>query len=181
MKTIRRWLNGIEEGVISLLMVTITLLVVAEVVARFVFNTGINWAQEATLHLSAWMVLFGASYGVKVGCHIGVDAFVRLLPRHIRRLVSFVAVIGSIVYCALFSWGAWFYLKKVYKIGIKVDDLHIAKWLAHSILLIGLILLGIRFLQLAWQILTDKADGFAFADEAKDAMHLVDTDEQGSK
>lgn len=181
MKTISRWINGFEEGFISLLMVATTLLVFAEVVMRFVFNAGINWAQEATLHLSAWMVLFGASYGVKVGSHIGVDAFVRLLPRTARRFVSFIAVIGSLVYCGLFIWGSWFYLKKVHKIGIHLEDIPVTKWVAHSILLIGMVLLGIRFIQLAYQIITDKADGFAFADEAKDAMHLAENDEQGSK
>ncbi len=179
MKTISRWTQVFEEGFISLLLVATTLLVFAEVVMRFVFNSGISWAQEATLHLSAWMVLFGASYGVKVGSHIGVDAVVRLLPRATRRIVSLIAVAGCLVYCGLFAYGSWIYLKKIHSIGIRLEDIPVAKWLAHSILLIGLVLLGIRFVQLAYQIITDKADGFAFADEAKDAMHLAqDADAQ---
>jgi C4-dicarboxylate transporter DctQ subunit len=178
-KTFSRWIQSFEEGFISLLLVATTLLVFAEVIARFVFNTGITWVQEATLHLSAWMVLFGASYGVKVGSHIGVDAFVRLLPRATRRIVSLIAVAGCLVYCGLFAYGSWIYLKKLYSIGIRLEDIPVAKWLAHSILLIGLIMLGIRFVQLAYQIITDQADGFVFADEAKDAMHLTqDTDPQ---
>lgn len=174
MKTLNRCFNSFEEGFISLLLVATTLLVFAEVVMRFVFNSGISWSQEATLLLSAWMVLFGASYGVKVGCHIGVDAFVRLLPRPLRRFVSLIAVAGCLAYCGLFAYGSWIYLKKIHKIGIELDDIPVAKWLAHSILLIGIILLGIRFFQLAYQILTGRADGFTFADESKDAMHLAE-------
>ncbi len=173
MKTFSRWIQSFEEGFISLLLVATTLLVFAEVIARFVFNSGISWAQEATLHLSAWMVLFGASYGVKVGSHIGVDAFVRLLSRGMRRFISLIAVAGCLIYSGLFSYGAWIYLQKIHSIGIRLEDIPVAKWLAHSILLIGVILLGIRFVQLAYQIITDQADGFAFADEAKDAMHLA--------
>jgi C4-dicarboxylate transporter DctQ subunit len=181
-KTFSRWIQGFEEGFISILLVATTLLVFAEVVMRFGFNSGISWAQEATLHLSAWMVLFGASYGVKAGSHIGVDAFVRLLPRGTRRMVSLLAVAGCLAYCGLFSYGSWFYLKKIHKIGIELEDIPVAKWLAHSILLLGMIFLGIRFIQLAYAILTDKADGFAFADEAKDAMHLAEeTPEEGRK
>jgi C4-dicarboxylate transporter DctQ subunit len=173
-KTFSRWINSFEEVFISLLLVATTLLVFAEVVTRFGFNSGISWAQEATLHLSAWMVLFGASYGVKVGSHIGVDAFVRLLPRGWRRFISLIAVAGCLVYAGLFSYGSWVYLAKIHKIGIELDDIPVAKWLAHSILLIGIVMLGIRFVQLAYQIITDRADGFAFADEAKDAMHLAE-------
>lgn len=176
MKTLRHWFEKFEEGAISLLLVATTLLVFAEVVMRFGFNSGISWSQEATLHLSAWMVLFGASYGVKVGCHIGVDAFVRLLSPGMHRLVSLLAVAGCLVYCGLFAYGSWVYLAKIHKIGIDLEDIPIAKWLAHSVLLIGIVMLAIRFLQLAWQIATGRAEGFAFADEAKEAMHLAAED-----
>ena len=79
-----------EEGVLSFLLVFTTLLVFMEVVLRFGFNSGIHWAQEVTLHASAWFVLFGISYGVKVGAHIGVDAVVRLLAPEAKRIVSSV-------------------------------------------------------------------------------------------
>lgn len=171
-KHLSRLINGVEEGVISLLLVSMTLVVFAEVVMRFGFNSGISWAQEVTLHLSAWMVLFGASYGVKVGSHIGVDAFVRTLGRGARRVVASIALTLCLIYVGLFIKGSWVYLAKMFKIGIELEDVPIPKWLAHSILLIGFVLLGIRFLELFWKVLTDRADGFELADEAKDAMRL---------
>ena len=61
-----RLLNRTEEAVICLLLVLTTLLVFVDVVMRFGFNTGFMWTQELTLHMSAWFVLFGASYGIKV-------------------------------------------------------------------------------------------------------------------
>ncbi|WP_372836430.1 TRAP transporter small permease, partial [Pontibacterium sp.] len=66
---IRKVIDHFEESFLSLLMVSMTLLVFAEVVLRFGFNTGIHWAQEVTLLIAAWFVLYGASYGVKVGAH----------------------------------------------------------------------------------------------------------------
>lgn len=178
MNSFLRRVHALEEGIISLLLVVTTLLVFVEVILRFGFNTGISWAQEATLHLSAWLVLFGASYGIRVGAHIGVDAFVRTLSRGARRVVSFVAVLLCLVYCGLFLKGAWVYLSTMQKIGIHLEDIPIPKWQAHSILLIGFVLLTIRFLELLWMIVTDRADGFSFADEAKDAMRLSDSGRQ---
>ncbi len=169
-----RTINWIEETVICLLLAAMTLLVFVEVVMRFGFNTGVMWAQEATLHLSAWMVLFGVSYGIKVGSHIGVDALVKIMPSGVKRAVSGVAVAACLFYCGLFTKGAWVYLAKMYKIGIELDDMPIPKWLAHSILLIGMVLIAIRLLILFFAIITGKADGFSMTDEAKESMHLAE-------
>jgi len=169
-----RIVNGLEEAIISLLLASMTLLVFVEVVLRFGFGTGLMWAQELTLHLSAWMVLFGASYGVKVGSHIGVDALVKVLPPLPRRIVSGIAVLCCLVYCALFIEGAWVYLSKVHSIGLELEDLPIPKWIAHSILLIGMLMLAWRLLQLLWAIITGRQDGFKLSDEAQESMHLVE-------
>lgn len=169
-----RIINGLEETIIAGLLAAMTLLVFVEVVMRFGFGTGMMWAQELTLHLSAWMVLFGVSYGIKVGSHIGVDALVKILPAQIRRVVSGAAVIACLAYCGFFSYGSWIYLSKMYKIGIELDDMPVPKWLAHSILLIGMILMAIRLLQLLWAIATGKSDSFKLADEAKESLHLAE-------
>ena len=178
MNTFIRWSHAVEEAIIQLLLVATTLLVFIEVILRFGFNTGISWSQEATLLLGGWLVLFGASYGIRVGAHIGVDAFVRVLSRGTRRVVSFIAVILCLVYCALFLYGSWIYLGKMKKIGIPLEDIHFPLWIAHSILFIGFVLLTIRFLELMWMIFTDKTDGFAFVDEAQEAMRLSEPGHQ---
>ncbi|MBG0775526.1 MAG: TRAP transporter small permease [Desulfovibrionaceae bacterium] len=170
---LRTFINKLEEGIISLLLASMTLLVFVEVVLRFGFNTGLLWAQELTLHLSAWMVLFGASYGIKVGSHIGVDAFVRILPKKAARAVSLAACLLGLAYCGLFVKGSWVYLAKMYKIGIDLEDLPIPKWVAHSILLIGFVLIAIRLVQLFIAILQGRAEGFQLMDEAKESMHLA--------
>lgn len=171
---ISRTINNLEEIIICLLLAAMTLLVFVEVVLRFGFGIGLMWSQELTLHLSAWMVLFGVSYGIKVGSHIGVDALVKTLPPQTRRIISGAAVIACLSYCGLFTSGSWVYLKKMYKIGIELDDMPIQKWVAHSILLIGMILIAIRLLMLLWAIFKGNAEGFSMVDEAKESMHLAE-------
>lgn len=168
-----RIINSIEEAIIAILLASMTLLVFIEVVLRFGFGIGLMWSQELTLTISAWMVLFGVSYGIKVGSHIGVDALVKIMPPMARRVVSGMAVTACLVYCSLFIKGAWVYLSKMYMIGIELEDMPIPKWIAHSILLIGLIMIAIRLLILLWNIFTGNADGFKLADEAKESMHLA--------
>ena len=170
---VRNLVTKLEEGFLSVLLVSMTLLVFAEVVARFGFNAGIHWAQEVTLLLAAWFVLFGASYGVKVGAHIGVDVFVKMLPEGTHRFMTLVAVGLCLVYCGLFLYGSWIYLSKMKMIGIELEDLPVPKWIPMTILVIGFVLLIIRFLQLGWKVVTKQADGFHFADEAEESMEIA--------
>ena len=194
--------SALEEGVICLLLVSMTLLVFAEVISRFVFNVGFMWMEEATLTCGAWFVLFGMSYGVKVGAHIGVDAFVKSLPPKVKKLTSIAAVFICLCYCGMFFYGSMVYLAKMYDIGLAMEDIHMPAfiinalnpdsawdlfkidvedpvmpiWIIQSILLFGFALLFYRFLQLLIKIMQGKEDGFQFADEAKESMHLIEED-----
>lgn len=191
--------NSLEEGIISFLLISMTLLVFAEVIARFIFNTGFMWMAEATLTCGAWFVLFGMSYGVKVGAHIGVDSFVRSLPPKARKVTSIFAVLICLCYCSMFLYGSSIYLNKMYSIGLPMDDIHLPEfiinsldpdtawnylkidvedplmplWIGQSILLLGFALLFFRFFQLLLNIINGTADGFKLADESKESMHLI--------
>ncbi|WP_427978889.1 TRAP transporter small permease [Agarivorans sp.] len=168
------WFRSIEENLIASLLVVMTLLVFIEVVMRFVFNSGLHWIQEVTLYCSAWLVLLGASWGVREGAHIGVDAFVKLLPHKQRKLLTLVALALCLFYCSLFLYGSWVYLSKLHSIGIEMEDLPIEKWKAMSVLFIGFVLLVVRFLEVGWKVITNQQDGFHLADEAKESMQLAD-------
>lgn len=176
------FLNRLEEGSITFLMAATTLLVFVEVILRFVFNTGMMWAQELTLHMAAWMVILGAPYGLKVGSHIGIDAFVRALNPRTARLVTALAVLAGLAYCGLFGYGSWVYAKKMWVTGIELEDMDIPRWLAHgAMLLLGFALLAMRLLTLLWKLYTGQASGFSLADEAKESMALAEEAKRLSK
>ena len=187
-----------EERAIAFLLVFMTLLVFLDVIMRFGFGTGFLWTQELTLYTSAWFVLFGISYGLKVGAHIGVDAVLKLVPPKAQVILSAIAAFFCICYCFLFIYGSWQYLSKVYTIGITVDDLRfpmwfinalpeniitawhidmedplLPLWLPQSILIIGMVLFSIRLIQLFFNIITGKCDGFHRIDEAQESLELA--------
>lgn len=165
-------IHKLEENIIAFLLVAMTLLVFYETIQRFVFGTGVLWAEELTLHLSAWLVLFGASYGLRVGAHIGVDFLVKKLSVEKQRMVTLIMLAAALVYCALFIYGAYIYLEKMHMIGIEMEDLPIPKWQAHSILMIGFVLLGIRFIEIARRVYKGEQTLLAVHDEAKESMQL---------
>jgi C4-dicarboxylate transporter, DctQ subunit len=163
--------NELEEGVIALLFAAMTLVTFTQVVLRYVFNSGFVWALELTVYLFAWLVLFGMSYGVKVGAHIGVDAFVKLFPDKVQRIFGLIVVAAGLIYGAILLSGSWDYVSKLYLIGIESEDLPVPQWLPMAILPIGVALLMFRIAQAGWRILTGAQEGLMIGDEAQ---HTID-------
>ena len=167
------FLARLEEAFISLLLVAMTLLVFLEAILRF-FGLGIHWAAEVTTLLAAWFVLYGAAYGIKVGAHIGVDVFVKLLPAGLNKAATVAAVGLSLFYCGLFLYGSWIYISKMQRIGIELEDLPVPKWIPMLVLLIGFGLMALRLVGIGWQVINNKRQGLMLVDEAKESLELAE-------
>jgi len=102
-------IDRIEESLIAFLLGVMTLLTFANVIARYLFNSNILWALELTVFMFGWLVLLGASYAVKKGTHLGVDAVINILPAGGRKAAALFAVAVCIIYSFLLLKGAWDY------------------------------------------------------------------------
>lgn len=167
----RIW-GRLEEGVIASLLAAMTLLTFAQVVLRYVFNSGMVWALEATFYLFAWLIMVGISYCVRVHAHIGIDLIVKMLPAVPRRTVGLIAIALSILYAVLMAWGSWNYTERMMMLGIEAEDIPVERWILSIILPIGFALLGVRLLEQGWLVVTGRAEGFQLADEVAEAMVL---------
>ncbi len=102
-----RIVNSFEENAIALLLGLMVTLTFVNVVARYVFNSTVIWGLEATLVLFAWLVLFGVSYAVKIGAHLGVDALLNAVSSPVRRLLALASALAFLAYTLLLLKGAW--------------------------------------------------------------------------
>ena len=99
--------SRIEENILATLLAIITFVSFTQVIARYGFNTGWSGALEFTRVMFAWMILFGMSYGIKHGVHLGVDAFVRLLPSNLFRLAALFAAVCVFLYAFVLLYAGW--------------------------------------------------------------------------
>jgi C4-dicarboxylate transporter DctQ subunit len=171
--------DRIEENLIAFFLGAMTIITVANVVARF-RDSNILWALEATVFLFAFLVLIGASYAVKHTFHIGVDVVVRLLPRPRRRVVTLLAIAACLTFSLLLLKGSWDYwwafaTKRAF---YEVNDIPMpgflqffAHWLndgelyekmprfiPYAVLPISMLLLTIRFLQVGVRVWRGEQD-----------------------
>lgn len=178
-----RAFHKLEESLMALFLFSMTMLTFAEVVLRYVFNSGLSWSHEATGFLFAALIFLGMSYGVRMGSHIGVDAVVKLLPRNGQRVAGLIGSALCVVYAAIIFAGAWEYVSKIYMVGIEAEDIHFPRWVFLSVLPIGFGLLTFRFLQVFIRIALGRQLGIGLADEAADAMKMesLTPDQAGHK
>ena len=191
MDRLSRIITKFEESVIALLLAGMVLLTFSQVIARYIFNSGWGAALEATTLMYAWMILFGASYGVKIGAHLGVDAIVTLLPNRLFRIVAVFGALCGLVYALMLLGGSLTYLAKLYKFSLGMQDLRfpdwfangvapaigweiydneVPRWLAYSILPIGLTLFALRCAQAIWQIIKGERRMMIASHEAEDLV-----------
>ncbi len=172
MRRLARLLAELEEILLTLLFAVMVLVTFSQVVARYVFNAGAVWALELTTFAFAWLVLLGVSYGVRRSAHLGVDAFVKLLPTGAQRLFGLLGVVAGLAYAVLVLAGAWTYVAKLYRLGIAAVDLPVPRWIPYGVLVIGMLLLILRLLEAGFAILRGRRSSL-LADEARDTIREI--------
>ncbi len=168
-----RWLEHLEEGLITFLLAAMTTVTFMQVVARYVFNYSFVWALELTGVMFAWLIFVGMSYGVRVGAHIGVDAVVKAVGPSTARMMSVIAALLCIVYSVIVTVGGFQYVSKMHEVGILMQDMPVQQWIPRAILPVGFALLTFRFVQVLLRLLSGK-EAHLLGDEAKDALKLKD-------
>jgi len=162
-----RVLTVIEETIIVVGLGAATLLMFANVVARYVFDTGFPWVLETVQYLFAWVVLVGSAHGVKAGVHLGIDLVVtRFSPENQRRiaLLGVALCLGFAVTVLVLSIE---YTLRIYEWGDLTLDLQIPQWIPYVAIPTGLSLMTIRFLQSGWLVWQGKASRIAQSEHSK--------------
>ena len=170
-----RWLEHLEEGLIALLMAAMTLTAFVQVIARYIFNYSFVWALELNTVFFAWLIFVGMSYGVRVGAHIGIDAVVSKLKPAAARVVGLVAAALCVAYALIVTLGGWQYVRKMYDVGIEMQDLPIQQWVPRLVVPFGFALLALRFGQAFLRLWRGEA-AMLLADEAREALKVRDPD-----
>ncbi|EOX4973913.1 TRAP transporter small permease [Vibrio alginolyticus] len=187
--------DAIEETLIAFFLGAMTLLTFANVIFRYVFNDNILWALELTVFMFAWMVLVGASYGVKKHFHIGVDVIINIVPEGKRKALALFAAMCCLAFSILLLIGAWnyWYPFATDRAWYETDDIptpeilqFLADWLnegeryeklprfiPYFALPLGMALLTFRFVQVTWQIATGKLDRLIAGHEAEEELESL--------
>ena len=95
------------EGLLVLVLAVMLVMVFANVVLRYGFNSGITVTEEVSRLLFVWLTFLGAVPVMRQHGHLGVEMLVGVMSQRGRLICRFVTDVLIIACCVVFGWGAW--------------------------------------------------------------------------
>jgi len=97
-------IRGLVDGAGAVLLAAIVLVVLAQVVTRYVLHIAISWPEELARYLLVWLMFVGgAAAGARLQ-QITVDMLTSVLPRRIIPALDVVATLGSLLAIGILVW-----------------------------------------------------------------------------
>ncbi|MEK7993617.1 MAG: TRAP transporter small permease, partial [Planctomycetota bacterium] len=80
--------NRALDSLMFLLMAAIVVVLLSQVVFRYVLNNPLVGSEDAAKLATIWMVFLGAGLAVRDRIHIQIDYFIEKLPRRVQRAID---------------------------------------------------------------------------------------------
>lgn len=136
-------LNNISRVAITLLLIWITVVLVLQVSARYIFSSGMFWTEEMARYAMVWIVFLGAAVVTKEKAHINVPILETIFPS-LKKHFTVLQIIFFLMYIVIIlfiSWGTLQVLQYQFS-----ANMRLSMALVYSIIPISFILILIHLL-----------------------------------
>ena len=106
-KPVSRLVHGLTmvSGYFSgLAILAATLIIVEQVVVRYVLRAPTIWQVEIAVYLLIAATFLGAPYGLKQNAHINIDILITFLPERVRNRLDMATSFLALLFCLFLSW-----------------------------------------------------------------------------
>jgi TRAP-type C4-dicarboxylate transport system permease small subunit len=97
-------LNRIPELIGMFLLLSLCAVIIANVIARFVFNYGLVWSDEIARYSLIWITFIGSAVLVRFGQHIAIDILEAKMPEKLRHFSHFITHIIITIVAIILIW-----------------------------------------------------------------------------
>lgn len=150
MKVIR-WLNEHFEGTILLVMLLLlTIVMSAQIVARYFFHSPMSWPEEFCRYCYVWTVFLSLGFTLKKGNMLRVNVVVDLFPTFIRNLIRLCGDALLLVVFAVFFYNAVLRTDFIRGTGQVSPAMQIPMWLMYCSTVAGFGIGVLRLMQACW-------------------------------
>ena len=147
---ITNWIDKINEriGIVggSTIIVLTILVMVFEIIARYIFNSPTRFSLEAAIMFQVLIAAFASGYVLKEEGHISIGFIVERVSERVRNWMLFASSIVGVFYCAILSSQVWNVAIWNLKIMKYSENMGIPITYIQFILFAGLVLLSLQFL-----------------------------------
>ncbi|WP_035722578.1 TRAP transporter small permease [Gracilibacillus boraciitolerans] len=178
-----RLVMKLEEFILSFAIILISIMIVGNVIAREVFNSGaFYFAYEVSKFAIVIATFMGIAYAARKGRHISMSAFYDFAPFKIRKIMMIVINFVTAIVMFLMAYYSYSFVLFEYNTGAITTSLQLPRYLMAIFIPIGFITAGIQFLRNTYVNFTSKAkdkvylgiDAVDYNDEKNKEVKLED-------
>lgn len=145
-----KWLDEhLEEILMTLLLIAISVIMIVQVIARRVFNSSLSWSDELSRYLLVWSAFLSVSYCVKKRISIKIDQFQNALPERAVPWIKMLRHTIVFIFCIIMLPYSVTYVQQAVASGATGASIQVPMYVIQSAPLAGFLLLAIRVAQ-AW-------------------------------
>lgn len=101
--TLLKRYEKVLDWITSAILAALLLIVLAQIVSRYVFNSSLPWTEEAARYLMIWGVLLGAGLAYLNGYLISIETFFNRFPSSVRRGIRIVNRLLSLFFTGILT------------------------------------------------------------------------------
>jgi TRAP-type C4-dicarboxylate transport system permease small subunit len=101
---------------LEILLSLMVVIVIVQVLARYVIEVSIPWTEEAARYMLASMTFIGGAVALKEGKHIVVDFLFQRLPPQSQRFLSLVFGVLIFIFLLMIGWGGLRLLESAWEV-----------------------------------------------------------------
>jgi C4-dicarboxylate transporter DctQ subunit len=188
-RSLRRGIEWLEESVMAYMLAAMTAVAFFAVVVRRFFGGEIFglkpsiWGLELTLYIFLFFILFGMSYVLRKGVHIGIDVLVNLFPAPMRKFFNLLATLMTVIYALLLSRAGYQAYDKFWSVKVLrtkgSDELAIPFFFTYGFLSLAFFVLGLTAAYAIWEIWTGRRESLTAGHEAEEEVDQAVASTQG--
>ncbi len=149
MKVIK-WIDQyLEEVLLTIMLILISVIMIAQVISRYVFNASFSWSDELARYLLVWSCFLSVSYCVKRRISIKIEQLQNVLPKKVQPWLKLIRHTIVFIFCIIMLPFAKTYLQQAIASGATSAAMKLPMSYIQAAPLAGFVLLAIRVAQ-AW-------------------------------
>lgn len=97
-------LDKCEEWFVVYTLALMTILILLQVIMRYVFSNSLSWSEELARYMFLWLSWIGASYAVREHSHLRVEMFANLFKDKKRIVFEILVYIGWAIFTVFLAY-----------------------------------------------------------------------------
>ena len=151
-----------ENFLVCTCLAIATLVAIAQVLLRQIFNIHLWWGEETVVYLIIYSTFLGAVITLRHNEHIAVKVFEPFLGKVGRRRMDILGILVTIAYLAIVGYFAWLLLFEPFSTATVTPTLKLPLWVVELAVPLGFTLMLLRAFEMLVRLirgLSASADG----------------------